>query len=74
MRTSFTTIFAVSGLIASVVATPAYFQRRQTDVCATGTPQCCDVDVLGIADLDCSTRKSSMIMLVSQYYISMERS
>ncbi len=58
MRTSFTTLFVLSGLIASSVATPAHFRRQATDVCATGTPNCCDVDVLGIADLDCTTRKS----------------
>lgn len=39
------------------IATPAVF-RRQTTVCASGTPQCCDVNILGIADLDCSTRMS----------------
>jgi len=60
MKTSFIAIF-LSGLIASSVATPATRLRRQaaSAVCASGTPNCCDVDVLGIADLDCAVRKSS---------------
>ncbi|PMD17559.1 hydrophobin 2, partial [Hyaloscypha hepaticicola] len=35
---------------------PATRLRRQaaSAVCASGTPNCCDVDVLGIADLDCA--------------------
>ncbi|KAH8778147.1 Bhp2, hydrophobin class II [Hyaloscypha finlandica] len=56
MKASFTTIFVLSGLIASSVATPAMsVERRQASlVCATGTPNCCDVDILGVADLDCA--------------------
>jgi hypothetical protein len=66
MKTSFATLFVLSGLIASSVATPATRLRRQaTAVCASGTPNCCDVDVLGIADLDCAVRKSSSQLLIS---------
>ncbi|KAN0117318.1 hydrophobin 5 [Hyaloscypha variabilis] len=55
MKTSFTTFFVLSGLVASSLATPASRIRRQADVvCGSGTPNCCDVDVLGIADLDCA--------------------
>jgi hypothetical protein len=59
MKASFTALFVLSGLIASSVATPAMsVERRQASlVCATGTPNCCDVDVLGVADLDCAVRK-----------------
>lgn len=62
MRTSFTSIAAIAGLFALASAVPAYFgdglvERQATLVCASGTPQCCDVDVLGVADLDCANRK-----------------
>jgi hypothetical protein len=52
MRTSFITLL---GLFASAMASPA--MRRQLSVCSTGSPQCCSVDVLGVADLDCAARK-----------------
>jgi hypothetical protein len=56
MRTSFIAIF---GLFASTIAVPASLSSRQTAVCsgAEGTAQCCDVNVLGIADLDCESRE-----------------
>ena len=60
----FTSLAALASLLAVSFATPAHFsdglvERQATLVCASGTPQCCDVDVLGVADLDCSTRMSS---------------
>jgi hypothetical protein len=69
MRTTFTSIaaltglFATAGLFTTTFATPAahvdsLVDRQATLVCASGTPQCCDVDVLGVADLDCSTPPS----------------
>jgi hypothetical protein len=56
MRTSFITAFA---LFASTLAMPATKVVRQAGLCSSGsaTPLCCDVDVLGVADLDCETRK-----------------
>ena len=73
MKTSFTTLFVVSGLIASCLATPATRIRRQADVvCGSGTPNCCDVDVLGIADLDCTVRKSSPPILTSTLLLKNE--
>merc|ERR1712068_61814 len=59
MRTSFSTIFALSGLVASVIAHPAFLAERQLPVCSSGSPLCCDVDVLGVADLDCITPPAS---------------
>lgn len=53
MRTSFITLF---GLAASVAAIPARVMERQTTLCSSGTAQCCSVDVLGVADLDCANR------------------
>ncbi|TVY16441.1 Cryparin [Lachnellula arida] len=55
MRTSFVTLF---GLAASVAAVPAMLGARQTTVCSSGTAQCCSVDVLGVADLDCANPPS----------------
>ncbi|KAL3427981.1 fungal hydrophobin [Phlyctema vagabunda] len=55
MRTSFVTLF---GLVASALAMPATLvTERQAGLCssALGTPLCCDVDVLGVADLNCET-------------------
>ncbi|TVY34300.1 Cryparin [Lachnellula subtilissima] len=51
MRTSFVTLF---GLAATVAAIPARVMERQTTLCSSGTAQCCSVDVLGVADLDCA--------------------
>ncbi|KAH8663009.1 Cerato-ulmin hydrophobin family [Tricladium varicosporioides] len=34
---------------------PANLDSRQAILCTSGTAQCCDVDVLGVADLDCET-------------------
>lgn len=31
--------------------------RQVPDLCASGSPYCCETDVLGVADLDCVTRK-----------------
>ncbi|TAQ87922.1 hypothetical protein B7494_g3768 [Chlorociboria aeruginascens] len=65
MRTSFTTtLFILSGLFANSLAVPATLQRsldqRQIGICSSAetTPLCCDVDVLGVADLDCETPPS----------------
>ncbi|PQE26870.1 hypothetical protein CJF31_00003587 [Rutstroemia sp. NJR-2017a BVV2] len=54
----FPTIIAFTALITSTLAMPATLTTRQVGLCSAGTPQCCDVDVLGIADLDCETPPS----------------
>jgi len=54
MRTSFIAM-TLAGLFASSMAVPAMLANRQTLLCSSGDPKCCDVDVLGIADLDCET-------------------
>ncbi|EON67072.1 hypothetical protein W97_06189 [Coniosporium apollinis CBS 100218] len=54
MRTSFLSLFTLSGLFAGSLAAPTIFSR-QVGLCASGTPQCCDLDVLGIANLNCQT-------------------
>ncbi|KAH8591683.1 fungal hydrophobin-domain-containing protein [Bisporella sp. PMI_857] len=56
MRTS----FIISAFAATAFAVPAKWagqslNQRQAGLCASGTPQCCDVDVLGVADLNCET-------------------
>lgn len=55
----FSKIIAVFGLLSTslAVAVPAVASRQTVFACGTGTAQCCDVDVLGIADLDCTTRE-----------------
>ncbi|CZS93776.1 related to trihydrophobin precursor [Rhynchosporium agropyri] len=50
---SFTQILALSGLFASALALPANVERQVIALCSSGTAQCCDVDVLGVADLNC---------------------
>ena len=55
MRTSFITAFA---LFAGAMAIPATKVQRQTYTpCTSGNANCCDVNVLGIADLDCESGK-----------------
>jgi len=56
MRTSFITLF---GLVAVVMAIPATKVQRQVYSCGTGDLNCCDVNVLGIADLDCEAPPST---------------
>ncbi|RFU31451.1 hypothetical protein B7463_g4895, partial [Scytalidium lignicola] len=55
MRTSTITLLGLAAVALSVPTTPN--KPRQADICsgADSTPLCCDVDVLGVADLDCST-------------------
>lgn len=56
MRTSLATLF---GLLAGALSVHGMtIARRQSGICpgAEGTPLCCDVDVLGVADLDCTPR------------------
>jgi hypothetical protein len=55
------TIVTLYGFIASSLAVYGrVVDQRQAGICsgAEGTPLCCDVDVLGVADLDCSPRKA----------------
>jgi len=60
MKASF---FALFGFAATAIAFPGALNSRQVGLCSSGTPQCCDVDVLGVADLDCETRKSLQLDL-----------
>ena len=49
-------------LLTSVALAAAFptLETRQTaaDICSSGTPYCCQLDVLGIADVTCVDRKS----------------
>ncbi|KAG0649972.1 Cryparin [Hyphodiscus hymeniophilus] len=56
MRTSFITL---TGLVAVAMAMPANLVQRQVFTCGSGSLECCDVDVLGIADLDCESPPST---------------
>ncbi len=51
--------FVVAALVATAMAAPALEARAP--VCPpgllSGNAQCCSVDVLGLADLDCKVRK-----------------
>ncbi|KAB8291154.1 hypothetical protein EYC80_009842 [Monilinia laxa] len=48
-------VFALTTFLTSTLAIPATFSSRQDAICSSGSPVCCDVDVLGVADLDCET-------------------
>ncbi|TVY71223.1 Cryparin [Lachnellula suecica] len=53
MQTSFITMSV--GLVAIAAAMPAMLAPRQTVfTCSAGSAECCSVDVLGLADLDCA--------------------
>lgn len=58
----FSTELIVAALAAVAVAVPAALTPRQLPICSglNSNGQCCAVDVLGIADLDCEDRKSLM--------------
>ena len=71
MRTAFTVaaLAALAGLFTSSVATPAKsIENRQASLyCASGTPQCCAVDVLGVVSLNCETRKLTHLNELALY-------
>lgn len=54
MRTTILAAFFAAGALAI----PAFEKRGGYSVCHNQypTPQCCAVDILGIADLDCQNR------------------
>lgn len=85
-----TALAATTTLFATALATPAFLSSSQlrpraSNLCVGGvgsTPQCCAVDVLGVADLDCSARASPFSFPVLPFlcsgiryyeYISRER-
>jgi hypothetical protein len=54
-------IIAITALISAAVALPTVEQRAEqkrqiANLCASGTPLCCDVDILGVANLNCEAR------------------
>ena len=56
------TLITLTTLLATAFAIPqdlALVQNRQLGLCssAASNPLCCDVDVLGVADLNCEVRK-----------------
>lgn len=57
----FSTIIAT--LLAGASVTMAMPAKRQTTVCAglDSSPQCCAVNVLNLADLNCAPRMSTLL-------------
>ncbi|KAH8916716.1 cerato-ulmin [Atractiella rhizophila] len=49
----FFTVIASLAVFTAVAASPV--ETRQVYQCASGSPQCCATDVLGLADLDCAS-------------------
>ncbi|KAF7868625.1 hypothetical protein EAF04_005156 [Stromatinia cepivora] len=47
-------IITFTTLLTSTLSMPANLSPRQDFICSSGSPQCCDVDVLGVADLNCA--------------------
>jgi hypothetical protein len=49
---------AIAPLVLLISASPV--EKRQAPLCSglTGNQQCCAVDVLGVADLNCANRTS----------------
>ena len=54
-------VAGVTTAMAAAVPGTSSLLDRQVALCsgATGSPQCCATDVLGLADLDCATREFS---------------
>ena len=52
---------AIVALFGASLVAAAPLEQRQLPVCSglTTTPQCCDVDVLGVADLNCENPLST---------------
>ena len=49
----------------AALSSAAVLKRAPADLCpALDTPQCCQVDVDGVADLTCSARKPNSIAVV----------
>jgi len=49
-----TSVVAIVALFASALAGPTAVEKRQYVACTSGSAYCCDVNVLDLADLDCS--------------------
>ncbi|KAF7895992.1 hypothetical protein EAF00_006007 [Botryotinia globosa] len=62
-------IVSMTALFASAFAMPATLVSRQDAICSSGSPQCCDVDVLGIADLDCEAPPAACTDIASFNHI-----
>lgn len=74
----FSTI-AVSFLASVAVATPAMrrslYKRGYTPCSDTfyGNADCCSVDILGVADLDCATGKSDVLKVHPASFVNPEQ-
>lgn len=75
MKTCAITLIKFSAFAATVLASPASLVQRQAiTICNNGDAKCCDVDILGIAALDCIDRTPlfasllSLLMGYSTYY------
>lgn len=55
---------------ASIMAMPAYNKRMILCPGLEATPQCCAVNALGVADLDCAPRTSCSVLPISVSLLS----
>jgi hypothetical protein len=65
-------ILALATIFSSAMASPAsssLLAGRQAGLCASGNPLCCDVNVLGVADLNCEVRKYSPRTVTSYHWM-----
>lgn len=50
-------LITITALFGAAFALPTAVEERQVGLCSSGTPLCCDVDVLGVANLNCEARE-----------------
>lgn len=67
----FSTIFVALASASATVATaiPALTERQSALCSGSYQAQCCATDVLGLADLDCATRKFLLLESTCRYHI-----
>ena len=63
--------FVLAALFSAIIAAPANNVARDV-VCGDllyGEPQCCSIDVLGVADLGCNARKSTPVPIPRRFML-----
>ncbi|KAK0653220.1 Cerato-ulmin [Lasiodiplodia hormozganensis] len=53
-------IAAVVALAAVALAAPAQLEERQSTLCTSGDPLCCQLDVLGVVDATCTSPSATL--------------
>ncbi|KAL1647382.1 hypothetical protein SLS58_002710 [Diplodia intermedia] len=51
---------AIATFVAVALAAPTQLEERQSTLCSSGTPLCCQLDVIGVADATCTQPSATL--------------